>query len=190
MMGDVGNHLFSRRVPARGSPKLYWVAPELTEDDQKILAAQIDAWLVENHNQIPYSVAHPGGVVFKDNVWVGDEPGQGLTCATFVVELFKELGYPFIDVSTWKQREGDGEWAGHILDDMSSRMDRAHVEAQRARIGDETIRIRPSDIAAAGHLIHEEMETSLTFEQVNPLAMLIERFVTLPQDGLASTESR
>ncbi|MFP3586375.1 hypothetical protein SCB29_22320 [Paraburkholderia sp. SIMBA_055] len=152
------------------------------------MAAKIDAWLDENENKIPYSVAHPGGVVFKDNVWVGNEPGQGLTCATFIVELFNELGYPFIDANTWQQRADDAEWARHILDGMSSRMNAQHVEVQRARIGDDTIRIRPSDIAAAGHLIREETETPLTFEQVDPLAMAIEGFLKDPQDGRASTE--
>ena len=112
-------------------------------------------------------------VVFKDNVWVGNEPGQGLTCATFIAELFNELGIPFIDAKTWQPRTGDTEWAERILIMISDLMSPEHVEAQRAKIG-QTIRIRPADILAAGHFIHQEMETPLQFNDVDPLSTCIE----------------
>ncbi len=173
MIGDLQNHLVTRRTEVRPSNSLFWIAPDLNQEDQRILAATIDAWLDENEGKIPYSVAHPGGVVFKDNVWVGNEPGQGLTCATFIVELFNELGIPFIDVETWKPRTGDTEWAERILAMISDSMSPEHVEAQLAKIG-QTIRIRPADIAAAGHLVHQKMEAPLHFNDVDPLSACIE----------------
>lgn len=172
-IGDLQSHLRTRRAEARASSSLYWVAPDLNQEDQRILAATIDAWLEENANRIPYSVAHPGGVIFKDNVWVGNAPGQGLTCATFIVELFNELGIPFIDIDTWQERVGDTEWAQRILSAMADCMLPEHVEAQRSRIG-KTARVRPADIAAAGHLIHQEMESPLQFYRVDPLSACIE----------------
>lgn len=173
MIGDLQGHLRTRRAEVRPSDSLFWIAPDLSQEDQRILAATVDAWLDENEGKIPYSVAHPGGVVFKDNVWVGNEPGQGLTCATFIVELFNELGIPFIDVETWQPRTGDTEWAERILVVISDSMSPEHIEAQLAKIG-QTIRVRPADIAAAGHLVHQKMETPLHFNDVDPLSACIE----------------
>jgi hypothetical protein len=48
-----------------------------------------------------------------------------------------------------------------------------HIEAQKEKIG-VTVRIRPSDIAAAGHLINQEMVAPLHFNEVNPLSSSIE----------------
>ena len=173
MIGDVQNHFASCRREARPSERVYWVAPDLAQEDQRILAAKVEAWLDENHGRIPYSVAHPGGVIFKDDVWVGNEPGQGLTCATFIVALFDELGIPFIDVDTWKERTGDVEWAREILEMLKPLMSPEHVTAQEDRIG-KTIRVRPSDVAAAGLLIHHEMEADLRFSEVSHLSACVE----------------
>ncbi|NOS87866.1 MAG: hypothetical protein HOP34_04885 [Methylococcaceae bacterium] len=172
-IGDLQSHLRTRRAEARSSNHLFWVAPDLSEEDQRILAAKIDAWLDENENMIPYSVAHPGGVVFRDNVWIGNEPGQGLTCATFIVELFNELGIPFINVETWQERIGDIEWAEWILSLLSENMPPEHIKAQKEKIG-QTVRIRPSDIAAAGYVVTQEMVAPLHFDEVNPISECIE----------------
>ena len=174
MIGDLQNHLLTRRTVVRPSAGLFWIAPNLNQEDQQILAATIDTWLDVNENKIPYSVAHPGGVIFKDNVWVGNEPSQGLTCATFISELFNELGFPFINIGTWQSRIGDDEWAKRILDMISESMSPEHVEAQLNNIG-QTTRVRPADIAAAGHLVHQDMVDSLNFCEVDPLSTCIEK---------------
>lgn len=173
MIGDVQSHLQSRRAEVRDSNRIFWVAPDLSQEDQRILAAKADAWLEVNEGKIPYSVADPGGVVFKDDVWVGNEPGQGLTCATFIVALFDELGIPFLDTGGWESRDGDSIWAEGILAMISESMTHEHVEAQRERLG-ETIRVRPSDIAASGILISQKMDRALRFGEVAPLAQEIE----------------
>jgi len=174
MIGDLQSHMRIRRDFAKTNNRVFWIAPDLSYEDQKILATKLDAWLTLNPDGIPYSVAHPGGVTFRDDVWVGNEPGQGLTCATFVVELFNELGIPFVNKETWQVRQGDDEWARHILDLIGADMSPEHINAQMERIGT-TVRIRPSDIFAAGILINQETEDSLPFEVVSPSAEAIER---------------
>lgn len=173
MIGDLQGHMRTRRAEARSNNRIFWVAPDLVVEDQKILASKLDAWLVQNENSIPYSVAHPGGVIFRGNIWVGNEPAQGLTCATFIVELFDELGIPFLDKRTWQARPGDEEWASCILNLMDD-MPEEHKSAQYDRIG-EAVRVRPSDTFAAGILISKEMEAPLEFCEVYPRAEVVER---------------
>jgi len=174
MIGDVQNHLRSRRADALPSNSLFWIWPAISEEDQRILAAKVDDWLENNEGKIPYSVAHPGGVIFKDSVWVGNQPGQGLTCATFVIALFNELGIPFLDEGTWEQRPGDDVWAEGLLRQICAEMTDEHIEAQLALIG-ATVRVRPSDVAAAGLLIAPDQELPLTFQDVEPIAAEIEK---------------
>lgn len=171
--GELQSHLRTCKEKAIPIESIYWVAPDLIEEEQRILAATIDAWLDKNENKIPYSVAHPGGVVFRDAVWIGNEPGQGLTCATLVIELFKELGIPFVDVDTWKKRLGDDEWAEKILFWIGRSMPPEHVAVQKIRIG-EAVRIRPTDVTAAGLLVNQEMAEALTFTEVDPLSIKVE----------------
>jgi hypothetical protein len=172
IIGDLQSHMTTRRSLARPSKGGFWISPDLSSEDQRILASKLDAWLTLNKNGIPYSVSHPGGVVFKDNIWVGNEPAQGLTCATFVVELFNELAIPFIAKETWQARSGDDEWALHILE-LIDNMPAEHKKAQMERIG-VTARIRPSDVFAAGMLIDQETENPLSFEIVSPCAEVVE----------------
>jgi hypothetical protein len=173
MIGDLQSHFTTRRKPALFCKSLFWICPDLCKEEQQILAAKIDAWLEENENKIPYSVADSGGIKFKDNLWIGNQPGIGLTCATFIVELFNELAIPFIDASTWQKRDGDTIWATKILDLLSNEMDPEHVHVQQNRIG-ESIRIRPSDVTAAGYLLDQNMEVALSFEKVSPISSEIE----------------
>lgn len=172
-IGELKSHLRTNRSIAEQNESSYWVAPDLSTEDQRILAAKIDAWLDKNENKIPYSVAHLGGVVFRDDVWVGDEPGQGLTCATFIIELFKELAIPFIDIETWQHRPGDKEWSEKILSWISGSMSQEHVAAQRERLG-EAIRVRPSDVVAAGLLVDQSMDMALTFAETAPISERVE----------------
>lgn len=172
MIGDLQWHMRIRRDVARENKEIYWVAPDLTHDEQRMLAFKLDSWLEHNSRGIPYSVAHPGGVIFRDNVWVGSDPAQGLTCATFVVELFNELGIPFIASDSWQAREGDNDWALRILS-LIDEMPQINKDAQMALIGNK-VRIRPSDTFAAGILLSQDMEDSLHFEVVSPKAMSLE----------------
>lgn len=182
MIGELCSHLRTRRVEARANDQMFWVEPRISEEERKFLAAKVNAWLERNENKIPYSVASPGGVVFRDDVWVGDQPGQGLTCATFIVELFNELGIPFIDAETWTARTGDEDWALGILDMLQGSMSLEHADAQRRLIGQAT-RIRPSDVAAAGELIQEESLAALTFTEVSPLSERVEQQLLLTCHG-------
>ena len=177
MIGDLQSHMRVRRSCAKADDRIFWVAPDLSLEDQKILASKIDAWLRLNPNGIPYSVAHPGGVIFKNDIWVGSEPAQGLTCATFIVELFNELAIPFIEKETWQARPGDEEWARNILGLINNIPDINKYE-QMKRIG-KTPRIRPADTFAAGVLIHQEIEGALTFDAVSPCAEKIENNLLL-----------
>ncbi|MDH0275300.1 MULTISPECIES: hypothetical protein [Stenotrophomonas] len=170
MYGDLQWHLRARCSEAVARDRYIWVCPRLGEFDQILLASKAKIWLENNPDTIPYSVSHPmGGVMFKDDKWAGEAPGMGLTCATFVVALFDELGIPFIDSSSWQERDGDAEWKSEILMYLRNCPGVApeHVEAQMNSLG-ATVRIRPSDVFAAGRsLTGSETRPGLCFELVS-----------------------
>ncbi|WP_138464148.1 hypothetical protein [Stenotrophomonas maltophilia] len=180
MYGDLQWHLRARCSEAVAQDRYIWVCPRLDEFDQILLASKAKIWLENNPDAIPYSVSHPvGGVMFRDDKWVGDAPGMGLTCATFVVALFDELGIPFIDSSSWQERDGDEEWKKEILTYLSNYpgVTPEHVEAQMSSLGD-TVRIRPSDVFAAGRcLTGSEAHPGLCFELVSGESVEVENLL-------------
>lgn len=178
MLGDLAWHLNlrGRKYPIMNEPKTYWVIPSLLDEDQVLLSATLQTWIAFNRDKIPYSVAHPGGVIFRDNIWIGKDPAQGLTCSTFIVALFNELGLPFINSETWQDRTGDEEWASNILQLLTPRISKENVDAQRDMIG-KSPRIRPSDILAAGLILTPEIAEPLHFNIVNPASKKVEQLL-------------
>ena len=174
-LGDLQWHLRLGREKARSADGFYWLPLNIDVNEQRLLAAQLEAWLRLNNGRIPYAAASAGPVHFRDDVWVSSPPGVGLTCATFIVELFRELQIPFIDLSSWRQRAGDAEWAARILQLLSvhSSASRAHVEAQYGAIG-HMRRVRPSDLVAAGLLQSPNAMKGVEFKDVHSFSTKFE----------------
>lgn len=189
MIGDVQWHKVTRNDEAGENPDAYWVAPDLPAEDQYILASKIKDWLERNARAIPYSVANPGGALFENDMWAGNRPAQGLTCATFIVELFDELGIDFLNKKSWVRRAGDIKWASGILNLLSthSSTETKHLEAQRKNISS-SIRIRPSDVIAAGLLIRKfAPKSGFKFHVLDPVSDATEKY--LLSTGIVSFET-
>lgn len=77
--------------------------------------------------------------------------GEGLTCATFVLAMFKSIGVSLVDLDSWEPRPCDVWWQEHIL----PRTTTAHAELLRAQLG--SIRYRPEEVAAAARLKMQEL---------------------------------
>ncbi|MES2046792.1 MAG: hypothetical protein V4447_00210 [Pseudomonadota bacterium] len=73
---------------------------------------------------------------------------KGLTCATFVTEIFRAALLPLIKEETWAAKDVNVKWANDVADRLQRDADEVHVAAVRASING--IRVRPEEVGAAG----------------------------------------
>lgn len=151
-----------------------WVECQHVQDDlQKLFADWLFSVWSENQDAIPYGFCYrPEDEYFGlDNTYVNSEPGKGLTCATFVLECFKQFELHLIDHQSWVFRDEDTLWKLHIIQRLKDLADRfnipeGHILALEQNINDDA-RFRPEEVAAAATQYQGE---SLTFGQVLPLS--------------------
>ncbi len=102
---------------------------------------------------IPYNLAYEAGTMLDPDT--GDlviaENGTGMTCATFVVHLFRSLGIPIIDMTDWPAgRPGDRERQEELVRMLATHPSpeyMAHAARIRGQIG--CPRVRPEEVAGA-----------------------------------------
>jgi hypothetical protein len=78
--------------------------------------------------------------------------GKGMACASFIVSVFRSLGFQLIDEASWPSgrivdQEWGGEWVVHGLEG-DPRVPHDHVAAVRNDIA-QVRRFRPCDVGAA-----------------------------------------
>lgn len=124
----------------------------------KTVATSIIDWCLEvaeiNKNSIQYSILYGGDSHFDTNSqFVDGPPGFGLTCATFVLDIFHNFGLELLDIEGWTHREGDKQWADFILDMLKKtrHVSQEHLEAQQAMM-DKFVRFRPEEVAGGAAL--------------------------------------
>lgn len=110
-------------------------------------------WEVNKDSQIPYSIKY-NLVSYIDpetHSYRYRSEGQGLTCATFVIECFSGFSINIVDKDSWEHRSEDKIWAEKIVKWLSHPKSAAtanHVEIQRAEI-DYAVRFRPEEVLSA-----------------------------------------
>jgi len=109
----------------------------------------------KNKNQgIPYAFSSPEQDWFSadGHLLLGPER-LGLTCANFVLALYRAVGFPLIQLNTWPLRSDDAAWQGTVLAEWAPDIAGArqktqeHFEQVRSEIG--TVRCRPLEIGGA-----------------------------------------
>lgn len=153
------------------------LAPEVTEGlaDLAVIIGTRDA-----NRQIPYSVVFTGGQYFDESgIYIRHRAGEGLTCATFLLAVFRRWGLSLIDESTWPQaRRDDASWALNIVRVLYRWCKRQNlgvplehfVEQLRQRWS--LRRFRPEEVCACAGLFEG---VPLAFSVVDPLARQILR---------------
>lgn len=85
------------------------------------------------------------------------QPGpacDGFTCATLIVEIFKNIGFHLIDVATWEPRKVNEAWGKAIVCMLqATQASQAHVSKVQANIS--SLRVRPEEVAASAELPRE-----------------------------------
>ena len=134
---------------------LFWVPPGLDEDEQNDLRAHAVLVAKRFHEGgLPYAFAPKNAVVGPDGrVNLGES--YGLTCATFVILLFKAAHIPLVDEATWLQRTPvreaeDRHVQEQIVDWLAQRGKEENIrqaDCIAAEVG--SVRIRAEEVAGA-----------------------------------------
>jgi hypothetical protein len=135
------------------SADYYWLESSLDEDTRRVTAIGIQSAIERGKPKIRYSPNYDG-VYFEANTlkYVRDEPGDGLTCATFVLATFGAFGLQILDTSSWAERTEDQAWKNHIVGQLELKIDqygddlKYHIDVIRKSPW--SPRFRPEEVAA------------------------------------------
>lgn len=121
----------------------------------------------ESKGRIPYSIEYSAGEYFADSgAQLKTEHGDGLTCATFVLEVLSRYGNIVLDRSTWPQDDAENaKWQQWIINAIARSCQGEPIDtflAQVKKIGN-VARFRPEEVMAATCEFEDE---PLTFQQV------------------------
>jgi len=121
-----------------------------------------------NQGRLPYGINYENGEYFDD---AGNRLktglGQGLTCATFVLEALRRYGFDLVDRSTWPV-DANAQWQGAILMKLIETRPTSVDDflAQFQHVG-AAARFRPEEAVGAAHY-YEDMP--LAYEAVSMAA--------------------
>lgn len=99
-------------------------------------------------SSIPYGFSYSGASVFNSDASFRDQAGAGLTCATFLLAFFEDLGYEILNIDSWKMRPEDIAWQLHIYSVLSSELSPDQVEEMKKAIGD-ACRYKPEEVVGS-----------------------------------------
>ena len=125
---------------------------------------------------IPYAFSSPEQDWFsaEGSLLLGPER-LGLTCANFVLALYRAAGLPLVQLDTWPVREDDSAWQQSVLEEWAPAIAEAKQKTQEhfAQVRNEigTVRCRPSEIGGAALA----SEFPCAFDTAVKLAVEVER---------------
>lgn len=133
----------------------HWLPSSLDSANAEVVVLGIIASLEFSQPIIPYSPSYsgeyfePGTLTYRR-----DMPGDGLTCATFVLAVFESFGIQLVERNTWQSRTQDEFWMAEIiklLEDWGTTKNLPdltdHIEAIRS--SPPVHRFRPEEVAAS-----------------------------------------
>lgn len=136
----------------------------------QIFAGRLIA-IKERKSLIPYGFYSEGRAFDEEGYFQPfSDPAMGLTCATYVIEVFETFGHPIADLTTWRVRETDAGWQQGIVEIMAQH-NPGRAEEAKKYIG--SIRVRPTE--AAGAVI--SAKTPITFEEAEVIAIDIQALI-------------
>ncbi|MBP1630795.1 MAG: hypothetical protein H6Q15_1688 [Bacteroidetes bacterium] len=129
----------------------YFVAPNLSELQHELISARLIALGMELP-RIPYALRYLNTCLTKEGCLKLGDGEWGMTCATFVLALFKSCGVALCDVVTWPQRDEDENSHKNIVEllvehKVRFKITQEHIENVRKEVG--CARFRPEEVAAS-----------------------------------------
>ncbi|MGT2504066.1 hypothetical protein ACVOMS_31165 [Bradyrhizobium guangxiense] len=140
----------NRLVEEAPTEGYFWVQSGLDETTRKVIAPVVAEVFSSQELPVPYSPIFQG-LYFDAATLRYDrhEPGEGLTCATFIVAVLDALGRPLFDVDEWTARDADFQWHDQIIDMLERSPDatQEHIDAMRSR--PRGARFRPEEVVGS-----------------------------------------
>lgn len=133
------------------SDKYLWLDIPLDAANKVHLATICELIYETNKEGIPYGLCIEGTGFAKDGTFTQEEHHAGLTCATFVIQVFHSQHHYIIDFDGWKHRQADKKWQRQILDALKNNSDASeeHLAYQRKKIQEGAARFKPEEVAVA-----------------------------------------
>lgn len=163
-------HYHLHDEPAEAQTGLYWANSGLDEINREVLRDWVQQ-LAANTQGLPYGFNVRGDAFdLQTGRALPLPPGEGLTCATFVLAAHRHRGIELLDTLRWPSRADDEVWQQHIIRQLHEYtthigMDaQAHLDALQGDIG--SLRYRPEEVAAGA----VSPDAPLSFENARRLA--------------------
>jgi hypothetical protein len=129
------------------SPNLCWIELALPRDRALSVAARCrQVWRRHGTSGLPYAFKYVQTVFTGTGDLALGAGEYGLTCATFVMAIFASVGSPLLIPTQWPLREQDRLWHAKIIDALTRRASREHLDAVRTEVG--SARFQPTEVAA------------------------------------------
>lgn len=133
------------------SPPFRWSELGLDQENKVIMAALV-ARIANVQPAIPYGFNSDGVGIDPDSGNLVPPPiGRGLTCATFILAVFRAFGHQILADEDWHARPEDTAWQDTILGMLAGHAAPEHVEAVREDRN--APRFRPEEVVGAGHQV-------------------------------------
>ena len=134
------------------SDKWGWVEADVVDDKLRLVAAFARRVHRSHQNgKVPYALRLATTRLDRQGRLFLGTSERGLTCATFVILVFREMGVELIDPDTWEQRSdervAEDNAAQIALVEMLRRENPTHAAAVALEVG--CLRFRPEEVAAA-----------------------------------------
>lgn len=125
----------------------HWIKPKIHTKRQLMVSVkckQIQKRIKEM--QVPYALLYDKTTFDKDGILLLGEKEHGLTCATFVLAVFKSCGINLVDTENWPEREEDKVWHEQIISYLKQtwKASKFHVENVTNERG--CARFRPEEV--------------------------------------------
>lgn len=132
--------------PLRSDDSFRFLISGLPDVSQHLLAAQA-ATIRDKSPRIPYSVVSRTCRFDEDGTYYPGDPGNGLTCATYVLAVAASMKFDLLDRDSWPSRADDQVWQQGVIDSLESRRaSQEHIDGMRRCLP--AARFRPEEVAA------------------------------------------
>lgn len=134
------------------SNKYLWLDLNLDPLNKAHLAAVCEMVYDTNKAGIPYGICLDGSGFAKNGKYTAEQIYAGLTCATFVIQIFHSQGFYIIDIPKWYHKQEDKIWQKQIIQALTAIAPEEHIQYQLRKIQKGSARFKPEEVAVAAVL--------------------------------------